>query len=64
MDDAELGIFEFLAHSKQARVSHYQHRAADLRAKAEAEPLRRNELVRMAKHFEQLAARITMNPRG
>ena len=63
MDNEHLGIFEFLAHSTQARVSHYQHRAADLRAKAEAEPHRRNELVRMAVQFEQLAAKITMNRR-
>jgi hypothetical protein len=59
MDDEDLGIFEFLAHSTKARVAHYQYRAADLRAKAETEPLRRNELVKIAEEFEQLAARIT-----
>jgi len=35
MDDEELGIFEFLAQSTQARIAHYRRRAAELRIKAE-----------------------------
>jgi hypothetical protein len=64
MDDEESGLFEFLAHSKQARVAHYRHRAAGLRARAETEPLRRDELVRLAENFEQSADRITINRRS
>ena len=65
MDDQELGIFEFLAQSTQARIAHYRHRAADVRAKAKsAAPARREELLKAAEQFDQLAARITMNRRA
>ena len=64
MDDDDLGIFEFLTQSTQARIAHYRHRAADVRAKAEAaSAARKAELLKLAEHFEELAARITMNRR-
>jgi hypothetical protein len=65
MEDKEVGVFEFLAHSTQARISHYRYRAADLRTKAETVAIsRRTELLGLAEHFEQLADRITMNRRA
>jgi hypothetical protein len=66
MDDEDLGIFEFLAHSTQARAAHYRERAAHLRAMADDAPLVsiRDKLSEIAVQFEQLAARITMNRRG
>ena len=65
MDDDDLGIFEFLAHSTQARIAHYRHRAADIRARAEAvSGARRVELLKLAEEFEELAGRITMNRRA
>ena len=65
MADEEIGLFEFLGHSTEARISHYRHRAADLRTKAETVPVsRRTELLGLAEHFEQLANRITMNRRA
>jgi hypothetical protein len=65
MDDEDLGIFEFLAQSTEARISHYRHRAADVRAKAEtASAARRVELLKLAEQFEELAHRITMNRRA
>ena len=65
MDDDDLGIFEFLAHSMQARIAHYRHRAADVRAKAAtASGAGRIELLKLAEHFEELADRITMNRRA
>ena len=65
MDDNDLGIFEFLAQSTQARIAHYRHRAADVRAEAEAaSDARRIELLKLAEQFEELADRITMNRRG
>jgi hypothetical protein len=61
MDDEDLGIFEFLAQW----ISHYRHRAADVRAKAEtASAARRVELLKLAEQFEELAHRITMNRRA
>jgi len=64
MDDEELGIFEFLAQSTQARIAHYRRRAAELRIKAEtACPARHQELLKLAKQFEELADRITMGRR-
>jgi hypothetical protein len=64
MDDDDLGIFEFLAHSTQARIAHYRHRAADIRADAEAaSAARRVELLKLAQQFEEMADRITMNRR-
>ena len=48
MDDDDLGIFEFLAQSTQARIAHYRHRAADFRAKAAtASAARRVELLKL-----------------
>ena len=65
MDDDDLGIFEFLAQSTQARVGHYRHRAADVRAKAAtASGARRIGLLKLAEQFEELADRITMNRRA
>ena len=65
MDDDDLGIFEFLAQSTKARIAHYRHRAADVRAKAEAaSAVRRVELLKLAEQFEELADRITMNRRA
>jgi hypothetical protein len=65
MDDDDPGIFEFLARSTQARIAHYRHRAADVRAKAEAaSAVRRVELLKLAEQFEELADRITMNRRA
>jgi hypothetical protein len=64
MDDENLGIFEFLAQSTEARVTHYRHRAADVRAKAAtASAARRVELLKLAEQFEELAGQITMNRR-
>ena len=64
--DEELGIFAFLSHSAQERVAHYRERGAHLRGMAEAEPIGglRNKLIELAKQFEQLADRITINPRA
>jgi hypothetical protein len=46
------------------RIAHYRHRAADVRAKAEAaSAARRVELLKVAEQFEELANRITMNRR-
>ena len=65
MDDDDLGIFEFLAQSTKARIAHYRHRTADVRAKAEAaSAVRRVELLKLAEQFEELADRITMNRRA
>ena len=65
MDDDDLGIFEFLAQSTKARIAHYRHRAADIRARAEAASgARRVELLKLAEEFEELAGRITMNRRA
>ena len=65
MDEEDWGIFEFLAQSMQARVTHYRHRAADVRAKAAtASGVRRVELLELAEHFEELANRITINRRA
>jgi len=50
---------------RQARIAHYQHRAAEVRAKAAtASGARRVELLKLAEHFEELADRITMNRRA
>ena len=65
MDEEDLGIFEFLAQSTQARIAHYRHRAGDVRAKAEtASGARRAELLKLAEQFEELADRITINRRA
>ena len=65
MDDDDLGIFEFLAHSTKARIAHYRHRAAHVRLEAEAaSAARRPELLKLAEQFEELADRITMNRRA
>ena len=65
MDDDDLGIFEFLAHSTNARIAHYRHRAADVRLEAEAaSAARRTELLKLAEQFEELADRITMDRRA
>jgi hypothetical protein len=65
VDDDDLGIFEFLAQSTKARIAHYRHRAADIRARAEAvSGARRVELLKLAEEFEELAGRITMNRRA
>jgi hypothetical protein len=65
MDNEETSVFEFLAQSTQARIAHYRHRAADVRAKAEAaSTVRRVELLKLAEQFEELADRITMNRRA
>ena len=65
MADEQLGVFAFVEHSAQERVAHYRERSAHLRLMAEAEPLGhlRNSLIDLAKQFEQLADRITINPR-
>lgn len=65
MDDEDFGLFEFLAQSTDARIAHYRHRAADIRAKAEtASAARSVELLKVAEQFEGLADRITMNRRA
>ena len=65
MDNEETSVFEFLARSTQARIAHYRHRTADVRAKAEAaSAVRRVQLLKLAEQFEELADRITMNRRA
>ncbi len=65
MDDEETSVFEFLTQSTQARIAHYRHRAADVRARAEtASAARRVELLKLSEQFEELADRITMNRRA
>jgi hypothetical protein len=62
MDDEETSVFEFLTQSTQARIAHYRHRAAEVRARAEAaSAVRRVELLKLSEQFEELADRITMN---
>jgi hypothetical protein len=65
MDDEELSVFEFLAQSTEARITHYRHRAAEFRVQAETVPTsRRKALLELAKKFDRLADRITMDRRA
>jgi hypothetical protein len=59
------GALEFLSNATRAREAHYRERAARLRMMADDEPLGRlrDKLTDLAEQFEQLADRITIEPR-